>query len=96
MKIKHWQGYGTVNAKKLCKVVENSRTTLVVEVSGDHEWGLERDDIYDLKQWLIDKFDKSAKDVNPYNMRYSIIDDYQNIAGEGYIEYCIYTFDYEV
>lgn len=92
MKIKHWQGYGTVNAKKISKTVENGKTILVVKVSGNHEWGLVREDLYDLKWWLIDRFDKAAKDISPYEYNFSFIDDY----GQNDEEYCIYTFEYEV
>lgn len=58
MKIKHWQGYGCVNAKKISK----DKNTLVVEVSGTHEYGLSRDDKYDVFNWLVKRFDKSRKD----------------------------------
>lgn len=55
MKIKHWQGYGTLSAKKL----SSSADTLVVEVWGNHEWGLERNDMYGVFNWLVRKFDSS-------------------------------------
>ena len=61
MKIKHWQGYGTVEARR----IPNKSCTLHVRVSGQHEWGLRRDDMYDLFGWLVKRFDKSLKDV-PY------------------------------
>lgn len=90
MRIKHWQGYGTVTAKKISKTMENGETVLVIKVSGNHEWGLVRDDAYDLKRWLIDRFDKSAKDLTWYNINYNYIDDYDDNDEE----YCIYTFRY--
>ena len=59
MRIKHWQGYGTVSAKKL----KDSNCTLHIQVVGNHEWGIRRDDIYDLYNWLVKRFDRSVPDV---------------------------------
>lgn len=94
MRIKHWQGYGTVTAKKVRKTVRCGETTLVIKVSGNHEWGLVRNDAYDLKRWLIDRFDKSAKDINPYAMEYTYEDGYDTDDNGCDEEYCIYTFRY--
>jgi len=58
MRIKHWQGYGTVSAVK----VKDRSCTLHIRVSGNHEWGLEREDMYDLYNWLVKRFDKSVPD----------------------------------
>lgn len=97
MKIKHWQGYGSVTAKKVSKVTKNGVTTLVVKVTGNHEWGLVRDDIYDLKRWLIDRFDKTAADVWPYDINYRYEDGYSRNEEKGIDEeYCVYTFVYSV
>lgn len=96
MRIKHWQGYGTVTAKKISKTTKNGITTLVVRVNGNHEWGLVRNDIYDLKRWLIDKFDKSAADINPYSIDYNYEDGYERTASGIDEEYCKYTFVYSV
>lgn len=60
MKIKHWQGYGTVEAKRM----RGKDFDLIVTVSGNHEWGLRRDDMYDLFNWLVKKFDKSVADMD--------------------------------
>ena len=38
MKIKHWQGYGSVNMK----VLLNTPKKVIIEVYGNHEYGLER------------------------------------------------------
>ena len=59
MRIKHWQGYGTVSATK----VPDKNCTLHIRVVGNHEWGLRRDDLYDLYNWLVKRFDKSVPDV---------------------------------
>lgn len=58
MKIKHYMGYGTVQAKKIFKSVNCIKIT----VWGNHEWGLERDDKYDVFNWLVKRFDKTHKD----------------------------------
>lgn len=58
MKIKHWQGYGSVDAKR----IPNKSYTLHVRVTGNHEWGLRRDNLYDLYNWLVKRFDKSVPD----------------------------------
>jgi hypothetical protein len=57
MKIKHWQGYGCVNAKK----ISDNDNILVVEVKGNHEWGLKRNDKYDVFNWLVKRFTKKCK-----------------------------------
>ena len=62
MKLKHWQGYGTVNAKKISKTEKNGVTTLKIRVTGNHECGIERNDKYDVKNWLVKRFDKSFDD----------------------------------
>lgn len=59
MKLKHWAGYGNVTAKK----VADKRNDLHIVVTGNHERGLRRDDMYDLFNWLIKRFDKSVKDM---------------------------------
>ena len=58
MKIKHWQGYGCVTAKK----VKDNSCTLHIRVEGNHEWGLRRDDDYDLFRWIVKRFDKTIDD----------------------------------
>lgn len=96
MRIKHWQGYGTVTAKKIRKTIHDGITTLVVEVRGNHEWGLARDDVYDLKRWLVDRFDKSARDISPYVIDYDYTNDYVTAPNGLDEERCIYTFEYMI
>ena len=88
MKIKHWQGYGTVNAVK----VKDKDFNLCVKVSGNHEWGLRRNDYYDLFNWLIKRFDKSVADMTYAEFRELRPEVY--IAEWEYngIEYCLYKF----
>ena len=90
MKIKHWQGYGIVNAVK----VKRKDFTLCVKVSGNHEWGLRRDDLYDLFNWLVKRFDKDWADKTYAEFRsaggmvYISHWDYEGV------EYCEYAFKY--
>lgn len=73
MRIKHWQGYGSVEATKIKKVVKTEenpysleygikKMLLIVKVSGNHEWGLENNDTYDVYNWLVKRFAKEVKD----------------------------------
>lgn len=64
-KIKHFAGYGTVKAG----VIKDGSCTLHVRVEGDHEWGLKRDDLYDLYNWLVKRFDKSVPDYESFYKR---------------------------
>lgn len=95
MKIKHFAGYGSVNATKVSKRTvqglpweQSEMTELVVKVSGFHEWGLERDDTYDIYNWLVKRFDKTVKD---YTKISSIKMDSGYENGE---ETCTYTIKY--
>jgi GH18 family chitinase len=93
MKIKHFAGYGSVQAKKVSKTTIDNRTKLVVEVKGNHEWGLVRDDIYDVRRWLFNKFEKNFKGED-YEISMSIEYDYvkeNNID----VEVATYTFEYD-
>ena len=62
MIIKHWQGYGSVNAKVVKKTLNTQRgvKTITIEVTGNHEWGLKREDRYDVYNWLLKRFDKNC------------------------------------
>ena len=88
MKIKHWQGYGTVEAKKM----PANGATLHIRVSGNHEWGLRRDDEYDLFNWLIRKFDKSIPDYATWHRMRPIIEIREGWNVE--TDYCDYYFTY--
>lgn len=88
MKIKHWQGYGVVEAKKIA----DDSCTLHVAVSGDHECGLERDDMYDLFNWLVKKFDKSIDTYEKfYKLRPNV--NVEDFYADGK-EICHYRFFY--
>lgn len=92
MKIKHWQGYGCVTAKKIAMTKFNDKTTLHIQVIGNHECGLHRDDEYDLFHWLVKRFDKSYITYMEWHKKYpqiNITDGYQNNT-----ETCDYIFTY--
>lgn len=62
MRIKHFMGYGSVNAKVGSRSLDTSThqlgyitKTATIYVWGNHEWGLMRDDSYDINQWLMKK-----------------------------------------
>ena len=88
MKIRHFAGYGSVNAVK----VKDSSCTLHVKVTGNHEWGLVRDDEYDLFNWLVKKFDKGVTDYMAFHRTRPVIR-----ISSGYengVETCDYLFCY--
>ena len=105
MKIKHFAGYGTVNAKKVLDLkytnkrfscYENPRIVNIV-VSGDHECGLVRKDVYDVCEWLLKKLVKDFKDGS-HDYR-SILEmdvaPYLELNSEGeYEEKCLYKVVY--
>ena len=94
MKIKHFQGYGTVTANKISRTVKDGICTLKIHVEGNHECGLVRKDLFDLSRWLIKRFDRSFTDYRSIiGMDYD--DGYKSKDGLD-VEYCDYTFKYEV
>ena len=62
MRLKHFAGYGTVEAKKLNKSERDGIVSLTIRVKGNHEWGLVRKDKYDVAWWLIKRFDRKFED----------------------------------
>ena len=90
MKIKHWQGYGCVDAKR----IPNKSCTLHVRVHGEHEWGLRRDDDYDLFNWLVKRFDKSMTDYLTWHKLDPKIFIIEWSSEMGKHDYCDYYFTY--
>lgn len=88
MKIKHWQGYGSVNAVK----VKDDSCTLHVKVTGNHECGLERDDQYDLFNWLVKRFDKTIPDYKTFAAKNPKIVIKNNYGSD--VDVCDYYFTY--
>lgn len=60
MKIKHWQGYGSVEAKVIkktstidCKGTDDHYEEFInIQVKGNHEYGIETYDKHFIAQWL--------------------------------------------
>ena len=95
MIIKHWQGYGHLEAKRISTKTNKDpfygdTKTMTIRVKGNHEWGIERNDTYDVYNWLLKKFDKS-------------VDSYRRIKNlklnsytENGTDICDYIITYEV
>ena len=63
MRVKHWQGYGSVNVfKKERKEKGDGLVSLTLQVRGNHEYGIERRDTYDVVRWIGTKCDKKLTD----------------------------------
>ena len=71
MKIKHYAGYGTVNARR---IKDCSMFTLHIRVEGNHECGVVREDEYDIYHWLVSRFDKLAPSYAEWHSRHPIIE----------------------
>ena len=94
MKIKHWQGYGCVTARK-CK--DSNPFTLHIRVEGNHEWGIVRNDEYDLYNWLVRRFDKDVADYSEWHSSLPIIEVRPGFRSDpllGVIDTCDYYFTY--
>lgn len=95
MKIKHFSEYGCVNAVKTQKIKINDRVNrIVIKVTGNHEYGLLRNDPYDIFYWLVKRF---CKDCATYSDILSMRTDdtYENVNGLS-VETCTYVIDYRV
>lgn len=94
MRIKHFSGYGSVNAKIVERRLDTSThkegyilNTIKINVWGNHECGLERDDWYDISQWLLKKVAKLTVDTTDIkNVECHYIPD---IDGQEAIQYVI-------
>lgn len=109
MKIRHFQGYGTVTATRL-KDRDRGAWTLAIRVYGNHECGLRVHDIMDAYDWLVKKFDKHVPDFvtwernaidkrdrfcEKYNLPYEMQPIMKMISGMvGDTEVCDYYFNY--
>lgn len=85
MRLKHWQGYGSVDVH----VISKTEDQLVIEVKGMHEYGLETNDYYHIETWLIDH-------VKGYKGRkiktLNTVDCYEkDLKSNTTIEKCVYT-----
>lgn len=95
MRIKHWAGYGCVNARR----INDGAATLHIRVEGLHECGLERGtwDTYGLYEWLVKRFDRTVPDSLTWSKMHPIIDVRSGFRMDpklGYVDICDYYFTY--
>lgn len=91
MKIKHFVGYGCVNATK----VKDNTCKLHVKVTGNHEYGLGDDHTWDdylMYNWLVKRFDKKLKFEDLPYRRFNRIS--TNTGYENNTETCDFCFWY--
>lgn len=91
MKIKHWQGYGTVNAER----IPDKGCDLHVRVSGNHEWGVERRDDYDAYNWLYKRFKRNAPEYHDWRISGGKLYTRSSYDWEHKMETCDYIFKRE-
>ena len=96
MRIKHWQGYGHIDATKIEKKSRDGRTFIAIKLKGNHEYGLHRDDTYDIARWLLPKFAKEFKngEKSYRDIEYMQLTDGYEKDGNGYVETCLYEIQY--
>ena len=97
MRVKHFAGYGSVDVKKVLKkrITDkwgDEKTMLVLRVKGNHEWGLVRRDIYDVRKWIFNRFEKNFYG-NDWDIEMDIEYDYVREKGID-VEVATYTFIY--
>ena len=97
MKVKHFMGYGSVEVKKISKkpIINGygeNKTKLVLRVKGNHEYGLVRNDICDVRRWIFDRFEKNFK-KSDYEIYMEVKSDYIEENGHD-VEVATYTFVY--
>lgn len=90
MKIKHWQGYGCVNAIH----IKDKEHTLHIRVTGNHEYGIEAQDCH-VYNWLIRKFDKSIKDEIQWYKLHPTMKTIPSYDYDKQEDVCDYYFDYK-
>lgn len=62
-KIKHWQGYGSLEVKKVCSFPFGyQKQKCVLQVYGDHEYGVFLNDKDRLYDWLAKRFFSDCPD----------------------------------
>lgn len=90
MKIKHWQGYGTVEAVK----VKDFTCDLHIKVTGNHEYGLERNDTYDVFRWLVKRFKRNIGNDDRIIENMKLISGYEKQNGIS-VEVCDYYINFK-
>jgi len=93
MKVKHFAGYGSVEAKKIGQRKEGELKTVVVRVRGNHERGLLCFDRYDFVRWLGKKVIKDLEDERCI-VRYATNECYEIAEDGNDVETCTYYVTY--
>ena len=91
MRIKHWQGYGTLNAVRTNTTTNGDNKIMTIMVSGNHEYGLACTDKYNIFNWLLRKFDKTASDYRCIE-HVKITSDYDH---DHKCDTCCYVIEYK-
>ena len=91
MRIKHFAGHGSVNAKKIALFKRDNITTLIIDVSGDHEQGLKPYIIEDTIKWIAARFYNHVLDIPAYKIHIG----YEYELRPGKPETIEYTFTIE-
>ena len=95
MKIKHFHGYGTVDAVRIGnkKVNENERR-LLIRVVGNHERGIIRNDKYDVYNWLVKRFCRNCLDYRQVRDVFTYPE--VTLVGNVPTDACLYSIHYYI
>ena len=99
MKIKHYAGYGTVEATKVSERKLDGERFIRIKVKGNHEYGIHLDDIYEIAHWLLPKFSKEFKDGQKsyWDIKFmQLTDGYEKDDKGQTVDTCEYAIVYEV
>lgn len=88
MRVKHWQGYGSVDVKKVSKEQHGQNVLLHLQVRGLHEYGIARYDVYDVVRWIGTRCDKQLVDDRQV-IEMSIDEDWDEVKHEDVCDYYI-------
>lgn len=94
-KLQHWQGYGSVNAKKLAEYPagRGGKKKVIIMIKGNHEYGIVRNDPYDVHRWLSKRFFPDCADYSRIS-ELNIIEGSETDADGGSIDTAVYEITY--
>lgn len=90
MRIKHFAGYGCVNAFR----IKDKECDLHIQVVGNHEWGIERNDTYDAFRWLVKRFKRNIGEDDRIIKEMKTVSGYTIDENGNYIDTCDYYFNF--
>jgi len=96
MRIKHFAGYGTVEATKVSKRkvgVHGELTNVVIKVVGNHEYGIYRTDKYDIVNWLGKRLIKDLTDDRCITCM-TVTPSYEKGTNGTDVDVCVYDITY--